>query len=77
MEAAMNVQLRKIGNSVGVILPKELLGKHDLAEGDTLAVVNTPDGIKLVKADAEFEEQMAYARRGMQKYRNTLRKLAE
>ena len=73
----MNVAIRKIGNSEGVIFPKELIARHNLATGDRLSVIETPDGFKLVKADGEFENQMEAARKGMRKYRTALAKLAK
>lgn len=71
------VKLTSIGNSVGVILPKELLVKLGLHKGDTLHVVEVQDGIRLTTADAEFERQMEIAREVMDKWRNVLRELAK
>jgi putative addiction module antidote len=77
MEAAMNVTLRKIGNSEGVILPKELLEPLNLKAGDKLEVVRTEDGISLRPSDDVFERQMKAARAVMDKYKVALQKLAE
>ena len=71
------VKLRAIGNSVGVILPKELLAELNVTEGDTLSVIRTPDGIRLAKADPAFEQQMETARRLMNRWHNVLRELAK
>ena len=71
------LKLRAIGNSVGVILPRELLAELNVGEGDTLSVVRTPDGIRLAKADPEFERQMETARRLMNRWHNVLRELAK
>ncbi|HET9019162.1 MAG TPA: AbrB/MazE/SpoVT family DNA-binding domain-containing protein [Acetobacteraceae bacterium] len=71
------LKLRAIGNSVGVVLPKELLAELNVAEGDTLSVVRTPDGIRLAKADPEFERQMETAREIMKRRYNVLRELAK
>ncbi len=71
------VKLTSIGNSVGVILPKELLVKLGVQKGDTLHVVEVQDGIRLTTADAEFERQMEVAREVMDKWRNVLRELAK
>lgn len=71
------LKLRAIGNSVGVILPKELLAELNVGEGDTLSVVRTPDGIHLSKADPEFERQMEAAREIMKRRYNVLRELAK
>jgi len=66
-----------IGNSTGVILPKELLEKLRVSRGDELMVHETPDGILLSPYDAEFARQMEVAEKIMRKRRNLLRKLAE
>jgi putative addiction module antidote len=71
------LKLISVGNSVGVVLPKELLVKLGLQKGDTLHAVETPDGIRLTVADAEFEAQMTEARRLMKEWRNVLRELAK
>ncbi len=71
------LKLRAIGNSVGVVLPKELLAKLDLKEGDTLHVLEAPDGFRLKRSDPEFERQMEEARRVMQRRRAVLRELAK
>ena len=71
------LKLTAIGNSVGVILPKELLVKLGVQKGDTLYAVETPDGVRLTTADAEFEAQMAVARRVMKRRRAVLRELAK
>jgi putative addiction module antidote len=71
------LKLRAIGNSVGVVLPKELLSKLDLREGDTLHVVESPDGLRLKRADPEFERQMEEARAVMRRRRAVLRELAK
>ncbi len=71
------LKLRAIGNSVGVVLPKELLADLGVAEGDTLSVVRTPDGLRLRKSDPAFEEQMSVARQQMQRWHNVLRELAK
>ena len=77
MEMRMNVTLRKIGNSEGVILPKELLDKHNLKAGDTFQVSGSSDGILLRPTDDTFERQMNAARQFMDKYKVALQKLAE
>lgn len=73
----MNTVIRKIGNSEGVILPKELLGKMNLKAGDTLEVKETADGVTLTPVDDSFERQMQAARKVMDKYKVALQKLAE
>ncbi|MBV8576807.1 MAG: AbrB/MazE/SpoVT family DNA-binding domain-containing protein [Acetobacteraceae bacterium] len=73
----MTLKLTQIGNSVGVILPKELLAKLGVGKGDTLYAIDTPEGVRLSTADPEFEAQMEVARRLMKKWRNVLRELAK
>jgi putative addiction module antidote len=71
------LKVRKIGNSLGVVLPKDVLAKLKVSEGDELSVTETPDGVALERSDAEFQEQIEAARRGMKRYRNALRELAK
>ncbi len=69
--------LRKIGNSVGVIIPKSDLDRHNLAEGDDVFIVHGPDGIRLMPHDPEFEDAIRHAREFMHEYRDTFRELAK
>ena len=71
------LKLIGVGNSVGVVLPKELLVKLGLQKGDTLFTVDTEDGVRLVPSNAEFEAQLAVARRIMKERRAVLRELAK
>jgi putative addiction module antidote len=71
------LKLTSIGNSVGVILPKELLVRLGVQKGDTLFAVDTPDGFRLSVSDPEYEAQMEAARRIMKKRRAVLRELAK
>jgi putative addiction module antidote len=71
------LKLTAIGNSTGVILPRELLEKLRVERGDELMVLETPDGIKLTAYDPEFAEQMDVAEKIMREDRDLLRKLAE
>lgn len=75
----MNATLKitKIGNSAGVILPKELLAHLNANVGETLSVVTTPTGIELSSAEPHFEAQMAVAREVMARRRQALRELAK
>jgi len=72
----MKLKITTVGNSAGVVLPKELLARLHLAKGDTLYVTELPDGIKLAPYDPEFERQMEVAERIMREDRDVLRKLA-
>ena len=71
------LKLTQIGNSVGVILPKELLAKLGVGKGDTLYAIEQPGGVQLTVADPEFEAQMELARKLMKRWRNVLRELAK
>jgi putative addiction module antidote len=74
----MKIEIKKIGNSTGLILPKELLAKLQLKQGDVLFVTELAEGgIKLVPHDPTFERDMEIARKAMKTYRNTLRELAK
>ncbi len=71
------LKLIQIGNSVGVILPKELLKRLKLEKGDTVFLTEVASGIRLSAYDPEFETQMTAARRIMKKRRGALRELAK
>jgi len=71
------LRLTAIGNSTGVVLPRELLEKLRVQRGDELMVLETPDGITLTPFDPEFARQMEVAERIMREDRDLLRKLAE
>lgn len=71
------VKVTTIGNSAGIILPKELLEKLRISKGDTLTVTETPDGIGLSPFDEVIARQMEVAEKVMRDNRNMLRKLAQ
>ncbi|TBU96582.1 AbrB/MazE/SpoVT family DNA-binding domain-containing protein [Stutzerimonas kirkiae] len=73
----MKLKISAIGNSAGVILPKEILARLRLEKGDELYVLETPDGIKLTPFDPTLAEQMAVADKVMRKRRTLLHKLAQ
>ena len=73
----MKLKLIAIGNSTGVILPKELLEKLRAQKGDELHALETPEGFRLTQFDAELDRQMDVAEGVMRRRRNLLRKLAE
>jgi putative addiction module antidote len=75
--AGRTLKVRRVGNSLGVVLPKEILAKLRVGEGDELTVTDTPDGVALQYFDAELQEQIEAARRAMKRYRNALRELAK
>ena len=71
------LKLTQIGNSVGVILPKEVLARLKVEKGDTLYVSETPDGVALTPYDPSFEAQLELGRDFMREYRDTFRALAK
>ena len=71
------LKLIQIGNSVGVILPKEVLARLKLEKGDTVFVTDAADGIKLTPYSPEFEAQTSAARDMMKTRHNVLRELAK
>jgi putative addiction module antidote len=73
----MKLKITAIGNSAGVILPKELLARLRLGKGDELFALETPDGIKLTVFDAELAAQMEVAEQVMRERRALLHKLAQ
>lgn len=73
----MKIKITTVGNSAGVILPKELLARLRLSKGDTLYATELPDGIKLSAFDPKLAEQMEVAEQIMRRRRTLLRKLSE
>jgi putative addiction module antidote len=74
---ATALKITTIGNSVGIVLPKELLSHMNVEKGDSLFVTKTSDGIHLVAYEEGFAAQMDAAREVMRENRDVLRKLAE
>lgn len=70
------VKLTTVGNSVGIVLPKETLGKMHAKKGDTLFLVESPDGYLLTPYRQDFDDQMKVAEKVVHNYRNALRELA-
>ncbi len=73
----MKLKITSIGNSSGIILPKELLARLRLEKGDELHALETPDGIRLTVFDPELAAQMEVAERVMRDRRTLLNKLAQ
>ena len=71
------LKLTQIGNSIGVILPKEVLARLKLEKGDLLHVTETPDGLALTPYDPTFDQQLELGREFMREYRDTFRALAK
>ncbi len=73
----MKLKITSIGNSAGVILPKELLARLRLEKGDELYAIETPDGMRLTAFDPTLAQQMEVAETVMRKRRSLLNKLAQ
>jgi putative addiction module antidote len=73
-----HLKIRRIGNSLGVVLPKDLLAQLGVGEGDELVVTSAPErGLRLTRGEADLERQLEAARKGMERYHNALRELAK
>jgi putative addiction module antidote len=73
----LKVKLTTVGSSVGIVLPKEALSKMKASKGDTLYLVEGPDGYTLTPYDQNFQQQLEAADKVIKKYRNALRELAK
>ena len=71
------LKITRIGNSAGIILPKDVLERLRVGPGDTIYLTEAPDGVRLTAADPEFAKQMEVAERIMRRDRNVLRALAK
>jgi putative addiction module antidote len=72
------LKVLSVGDSLGVVLPREILERLNVKEGDMLYLIETPDGsMRVTTTDPNFGAQMRAAREGMDAYRNTLRELAK
>jgi putative addiction module antidote len=72
------LKVRAVGNSLGVVLPKEILARLKVKSGDILHLTEAPDGsMRITPYDPQFDAQMRLARQGMAKFRNALRELAK
>ncbi|NWG31361.1 MAG: AbrB/MazE/SpoVT family DNA-binding domain-containing protein [Rhodocyclaceae bacterium] len=71
------LKLTQIGNSVGVILPKEALAALQVGKGDSIFLTESPDGYRITSYDPEFAQQMSVAEDIMKRRRNVLRELAK
>ena len=70
------IKLRRAGGSLSATLPKDMLDRLNLKEGDTLTVVATPEGILLTPYDPDFAEAMEHYEQVARKYRNAFRELS-
>ena len=73
----MKLKITTVGNSAGIVLPKDLLARLRLEKGDVLYATELPDGVKLSPFDPKLAGQMEVAEKIMRKRRTLLRKLAE
>lgn len=71
------LKLTQIGNSVGLILPKELLARLKLEKGDTVFVTEAANGVNLSPYDPSLDEELALGREFMHEYRDTFHQLAK
>ena len=76
-QAMATLKLTQIGNSVGVILPKEALARLKLVKGDTVFLTESANGLNLTPYDPELEEQLKLGREFMHDYRDTFHQLAK
>jgi putative addiction module antidote len=73
----IELKLRKVGNSVGLVLPKEALAHLKVAEGDSVTLTESQDGVRLTAGNPEFAKSMAVFESLNRRYRNALRELAK
>ncbi len=74
----LDLKVRKVGNSLGVVLPREAARRMNVHEGDTLFLTETPDGgYRVTPYDPDFDVRMQKAEDIMRRYRNSLRALAK
>jgi putative addiction module antidote len=71
------LKITRIGNSAGIVLPKDVLAHLDRKVGDEVTLVLKPNGIELVSGEPDFEEQMAAARKVMVQRKRALKELAK
>ncbi len=77
----LELKLRKVGNSVGMVLPKDAMAKLNVQEGDSVCLTDAPDGslrvTPVTEGREQFARQMKAAENVIRRYRNTLRELAK
>lgn len=74
----VELKVRKVGNSLGVVLPKEVISRLQTGDGEALFLIEAPDGeYRLTGYDPDFEKKMGKAEDIIGRYRNTLRVLAK
>lgn len=73
----MQLKVRKVGNSLGVILPREVVSRLKVSEGDSLNLTEGPNDYRLSAYDPDIARQVEAGEKIMRRYRNTLRELAK
>jgi putative addiction module antidote len=73
----LKVKVTAVGNSMGILLPKEALNKLKVGKGDTLYLVENADGFSITPYQEDFESQMEAAEKVLRKYRNAFHELAK
>jgi putative addiction module antidote len=73
----IKLKVTTVGNSTGVVLPREVLSRLKLEKGDVLYLTETPDGYKITPYDEEFARQMEATERVIRENRDVLRELAK
>lgn len=73
----MQLKVTKVGNSLGILLPKEAANRLNVEAGDSIFITDSPNGFRITADNPEFARQMKIAGKVMKKYRNTLRELAK
>ena len=71
------LKVRKVGNSLGTVLPKEVVARLHVSDGDIVYLTEAPDGFRLTPYNPDFERQMTIARKVMKEDRDVLRELAK
>ncbi len=74
---ARSLKIRKVGNSLGVVLTKDLLDALDVGEGDTVFPIRTPEGIALTAYDPDFAAVLEANRSFMRRHRDALKELSD
>lgn len=77
MSDKIATEIRKIGNSTGLILPKDLVTRLGLKNGDRITITEMPGGFRVSRSEAEFDRAMGIVDDVMNKYRNALEALAK
>lgn len=72
-----SLKVTRIGNSLGVILPREIIADLNVGKGDRLYLTKSPEGYRVTRSDPDFERRMTLARRIMSRRHNALRELSK